>query len=158
MAEVHDERFADAEVLPFLKLLQKPRRGVPRINGENSEKDAECRVKGELQNVSRPKQLKALVRKRGKRGESAAKTDGQKKPRVRIQTVCGKPVKQPDEKTADDIDGESSHRKSSATMRPDELCRKESANAADKASETDQKNRTNHIANLKTRAVFPKWP
>lgn len=53
------------------------------MDGEDSEKDAPRRIKGEHQNVSVAEQLKVFVCKSGKRGKSAAKPDGEKQPRVR---------------------------------------------------------------------------
>ena len=49
---MHDEHTADAEIFPVVA-LQDSCRQVPRMDGENPEKDAQGRVEGERADASR---------------------------------------------------------------------------------------------------------
>ena len=69
--------------------------------------------------------------------------------------MFGKPVENPDEKASRDVYGKRPERKRSGKLRADKPRQEKAANSAEKAATADQKNRTNHVTNLKT-PVFSK--
>lgn len=74
MAPLYDSSFANAEIFS-LKQFSRP---VADVNSDNSDKDARRSVKRQRNQVSRFEKLQTFVCKRGKSGETSAKSDGQK--------------------------------------------------------------------------------